>query len=318
MPLSFIYRFGGRRLVSSFPLIDLENCNKQQGASSDLPINIELSRDTAIPSKLMSQESFLWNDSNSILSVYKLDRVFVVDFPNLARFSVNPYTSEIVINSHTDETTLSHLLLDQVLPRLLAFSGEIILHGGAVVLHDIGAIAFLGESGHGKSSMTTSFVQNGAELLSDDAVKLDIKSEPPSLSGLYPSLRLWPNALDGLNVKSAETSDMAHYSTKRRVSTPSSPAKTLTHSLNTVFLLQMGENDSDIQLLPFSDRDLMLTLIEGSFRLDPTDKIRGQAFFKQIDDAKSRIKGYSLIYPRGYEYLPTVYTAVVSHLRENA
>ena len=315
MPPNLIYEFGGLALESSVPLLGEKL--KTESINTSV-ISITEGEAYYPPERLISKSTFLWADPLKTFSVYFRNECYGLHFPNLASFSIDPAKSHITVYSDTDQATLSHLLLDQVLPRVLAHNGEIILHAGAVSIDGV-SFAFIGQSGHGKSSMTASFVQNGAEILSDDALKLDLKSEPPSISGLYPSLRLWPQALDGLNVEHEQTSIMAHYSTKRRITMSSSgtPKKT-THTLNKVFLLQMNEIQSDIQIQPLSDRELMLALVECSFRLDPTDQIRGQRYFKQIDKAKDKIKGYKLTYPRGYEYLPAVRSAIISHLKEVA
>jgi len=272
--------------------------------------------DTPIPpEQFTSQDSFVWTDPNATLSVHKNGSVYTLVFPELAVFSIEPDTAQIHIYSSTDEATLSHLLLDQVLPRFLAWSGEIVIHAGAIETDGYG-IAFLGESGHGKSSMTAGFLQAGGRVLSDDAITVTQRSEGIYMAGLYPCLRLWPRAVEGLSFSSSQTSNMAHYSTKRRVYIDDAVVSHDPVKLGALYSLQMGEGDSDISFEPLSQREVMMVLIEGSFRLDPTAHPQGQEFFTQIDGIKNCIKGYRLYYPKGYVHLPAVRAAIIAHVKE--
>ena len=316
MPQDFVYEFGGRALRSSFALDGLP-LREALFLESGLPtISVSMGDGHIPPVGFTSKECFVWTDPNATLSVHKRGEIYALIFPDLAVFTLDPAAAHVQVYTHTDDATLSHLLLDQVLPRLLAWSGETVIHAGAVISDGFG-IAFLGESGHGKSSMTASFVKSGAQLLSDDAITLRLTPDGVFAAGLYPSLRLWPRALEGLSVAESETSDMAHYSTKRRVRVDEAALKD-PQRLDAIFHLNMGEPNSDISFTPLSQRDIMMALIEGSFRLDPTAQPQGQHFFKQIDALKNHIKGHRLCYPRGYEHLPAVRAAITAHLKETA
>ena len=56
---------------------------------------------------------------------------------------------------------LRHLLLNQIIPRYLATNGRLILHASAVTLENGKTIAFLGNSGFGKSTLVSSFHRHG-------------------------------------------------------------------------------------------------------------------------------------------------------------
>jgi hypothetical protein len=313
---NFAYEYGGRNLRSDFALSGLRPLKALCAAEPPKVIYVGKGETPTPPAELMSMSSQVWTGPNETLSVHKSGDLYGLIFPDLAVFTIHPDKARIRVYAGTDGATLSHLLLDQVLPRLLAWSGEIVIHAGAIVSDGFCA-AFVGESGHGKSSMTAGFIQSGAQLLSDDAVHLCLAPDGVSAAGLYPSLRLWPHALDGLCVANSQTSEMAHYSTKRRVDISETTAITHPHKVNALFQLDMGKADSDISITPLSQREVMMALIAGSFRLDPTAQPQGQAFFKQIDLIKNRITGYRLCYPRGYERLPAVRAAIHAHMKES-
>ena len=59
---------------------------------------------------------------------------FILRFPGMADFSVSADGREIGCypQSATGQETLTHLLLDQVIPLVLSQQGELVLHGSAV------------------------------------------------------------------------------------------------------------------------------------------------------------------------------------------
>ncbi len=69
-------------------------------------------------------------------------------------------------------------LIGQVLPLAALVSGLEILHASAVVI-DGRAVAFVGPSGAGKTSLALELCRNGAEFLADDVLALEPKGSTP-------------------------------------------------------------------------------------------------------------------------------------------
>ena len=84
------------------------------------------------------------------------------------------------------DETATHMLLDQVIPRVLGLQGRVLIHGSAVASPEGRACAFVGMSGRGKSTLAASFYRDGWRMLADDCIQLDI--EDGSVLGLaaYP------------------------------------------------------------------------------------------------------------------------------------
>lgn len=78
------------------------------------------------------------------------------------------------------------LFRGNVLALILALSGECALHAGAVGINGA-ALAFLGGSGMGKSTLTALFCSRGADLIADDLLRLQKDG---------PGFRCWPGAGD--------------------------------------------------------------------------------------------------------------------------
>ncbi|MEZ5503158.1 MAG: hypothetical protein R3E50_11120 [Halioglobus sp.] len=68
------------------------------------------------------------------------------------------------------EQVVRQLPQGQVIPRYLAHTGELLLHASAVILPNGRTVAFLGESGQGKSTLAYYCYRNGAHIIDDDCV----------------------------------------------------------------------------------------------------------------------------------------------------
>jgi len=84
--------------------------------------------------------------------------------PALTRLTVHPVAG-------VDTSLLSVLVAGTALALLLTLRGEPVLHASAVQV-DQGALAFIGGSGMGKSTMATLFCARGGLLITDDLLRL--------------------------------------------------------------------------------------------------------------------------------------------------
>lgn len=110
------------------------------------------------------------------LSCAKFAGGYALQFADLADFYIDHAGREITCHPvakrgpHLPET-LSHLLLDHVLPLVLNVRGQDALHATSI-LTPYGVCAFTGASGTGKSTLAASFHLAGAPILSDDCLVL--------------------------------------------------------------------------------------------------------------------------------------------------
>jgi hypothetical protein len=91
------------------------------------------------------------------------------------------------------DTPIEHLLLDQVVPLALAQQGHLLLHASAVHVPGVGALAILGRSRRGKSTLAAALARHAA-VLADDCVRVDRHSGQFQAVPSYPGLRLWSDA----------------------------------------------------------------------------------------------------------------------------
>jgi hypothetical protein len=89
----------------------------------------------------------------------------------------------------TDQALLSVIAGGTLLAFVLALRGETVLHASAVQVGDV-ALGFVGASGMGKSTTATLMCADGAQLITDDLLRLDLSRTPPTCSLGATELRL--------------------------------------------------------------------------------------------------------------------------------
>lgn len=88
------------------------------------------------------------------------------------------------------------------------------LHGSAVVV-DHKAYAFVGHSGHGKSTLASALLQRGYRLLTDDVIAVTLDEQNmPLVTPAYPQQKLWQESLDAFGMNSVEYRPLADRETK--------------------------------------------------------------------------------------------------------
>jgi hypothetical protein len=240
---------------------------------------------------------------------------FLLRFPGLADFAISPDGSQIGIWSAADgsEETLRHLLLDQVLPRLLAHQGRLMLHAGAVCI-DEQAVIFMGQTGWGKSTLTASFHAAGYPLLSDDGLLLIPQVARTLALPTYPSLRLWPESVAGLYAQTPPLAPMAHYSSKQRVLV--ADGQEMDHRplpVAAIYLLAAPDPDVDnISVSRLSARDAWLEIVRNVFQFDVSDRQRVMRLLDAAGDIAQHLPAFRLTYPRDHALLPQVRAAILA------
>jgi len=217
-----------------------------------------------------------WTDANGAVWT-RLARVgagHLLRFPRLADFAISRDQSRVRMWARpgTPVETLRHLFLNQVWPLVLAARGALVLHASAVET-PAGAIAFLGATGLGKSTLAASFAASGAALVTDDCLRVEVGGGRPRAVPSHPSVRLWPATARRLADVPAAAGRVAHYTGKLRL-----PAATrLPFARRPVRLVKAYVLDPPSRartggaaaaITPLSGRDALAALIGHLYRLD--------------------------------------------------
>ena len=129
--------------------------------------------------------------------VTAVNGALVLVVPDIARFRISGGNT-IVVDAErgTPERNVRLFLLGSAFGALLHQRGLLPLHANAVEI-DGKAIAFMGASGEGKSTLAAWFHDRGFRVVADDVCVVSIKQDgrPYALPGLA-RLRLWQDALE--------------------------------------------------------------------------------------------------------------------------
>jgi len=258
-------------------------------------------------------------DGSEWLSMGKRGADFILRFAEMADFVISSDHRRIDCYPLPDTPieTIRHLFLDQVFPHLLRSHDRLALHAGAVVINGE-AVAFLGESGQGKSTLCASFCHRGSQLIGDDRLLLKKENKKIFCLPSYPGVRLWDQSVSALFIEPL-VSPVSHYSRKHRLSTRDNniPFVTEPIPLKKIYLLSplkpSGDEDQ-IVVTPVAPNEAFRLLLAAAFRLnvDDHDEIRDE--FNLISHILNSVRISRLSFPHEFAALPRVHQAIYADL----
>jgi hypothetical protein len=122
------------------------------------------------------------------------DGWYEIEFTERATFAVIGDRIVLRADRTADPDLIVHLLLDHVLPRVVALRGDLMLHAAGAVGPSGDAHVLLGETGAGKSTLAAMLAAQGWGLLDDDGVRVTaVDGRFHAVPG-YATVRLMPAA----------------------------------------------------------------------------------------------------------------------------
>jgi hypothetical protein len=228
------------------------------------------------------------------LSLARTELGLLLRFPGLADFLLSPDLSLLQAwpSPDTETATLRHLLLDQVLPRVLAHRGELVLHAGAVNV-------------------------DGYPLLGDEGLVVRMEDGVPWAQATYPALRLSPASAHALFPSRSPGTPVAQNSDKQRVDLGEEGTRGPL-GLGAVYVLRSQGPDAregGVKSAAMTVRDACMALTRHSFLLDPTDVGRATPLLDLAAALAAECPVLTLSYPRTFDSLPWVRAHILSYLR---
>ncbi|MFC1688478.1 hypothetical protein ACFL07_02310 [Pseudomonadota bacterium] len=258
-------------------------------------------------------------DGGTMIAAAKFEDEYLLRFPGLADFHLSPSKSAIRVlpAGGVDESTLAHLLLDQVIPRWQSHRGHLVVHASSVELPSGVIVGFLGSSGSGKSTLASSFFASGARMVSDDCLMLELQNKVVYAVPPYSGLRLWEDSRNRLFPSKTGFETMAHYTSKQQMilQTGGVDGSVFSLPLKALFLLDRAEGPlaaDDIYIEPEASGSFSAAaLIESIFALDLSRGAEVQQNFQRVGEIVcSSLLVFRLSYPRSYGLLPRVREAI--------
>ncbi|AFZ00937.1 Hpr(Ser) kinase/phosphatase [Calothrix sp. PCC 6303] len=160
-----------------------------------------------------------------------------------------------------EEDILHPLILGPIFAILLRQRGLLALHASCVVI-DNGAVAFLGYSGWGKSTLANAFYNQGYSLLTDDVMAIQVGAKDVITFPGYPYVRLLPDSAASLGYE-FEKLDFIHTGALKRnnILTQGFPEKPL--PLKRVYVLEnIGRSHNQIE--PIQPQEAFVEMLRHS------------------------------------------------------
>ncbi len=259
-------------------------------------------------------------DGEPWLSVGTVERGHLLRFAGLADFLVlaDGKTIRCYPRAGVAIWRLRQLFLKQVVSRVLHGRLGVVLHASAVIVSG-GAVAFLGESGWGKSTLAASFCRDGYALLADDGLFLKEVAEELFAIPSRLSLSLWPDAAEEIFPHERREPGETAYVQKQMFA--SAPIR-LPDNEDGVPLLRAyvfsppgaSSDDSGITFIPQSAREAFEELVKYVFRLDIHSTRALKREFGCLSRLVDEVSFYRLSFPRRFSALPRVRDAILEHL----
>jgi len=208
--------------------------------------------------------------------------------------------------------TVDHLYLNQVLPLALSRQFHLVLHGSAIEVGKF-AVAFLGLSGYGKSTLAASFSTSGHRFLTDDGLQLEKTDGTYLVKPSHPSIRLWEDSRQALIPGTTAAAPPVDYTPKSRLLAGDTVAYCeVARPLRCMYFLGDGNADT-VSIEPVSGRDAVIELVRHTFLLDVEEREMLRHHFGQLTELARVPMFFRLDYPRQYQILAQVREAVLRH-----
>jgi len=248
-----------------------------------------------------------------------IDEGFILRFPGMADFQISADQRTVCCTAEPEipTYTIRHLLIDQVIPRILGQRGSLVVHGSAVAVEGK-AVVFVGESGLGKSTLAAYLHLQGHPLLTDDCLEVTGIGTPDiTITPNYAGARLFDDSTAQLAAKLPKQ-QVAHYSSKKRVALGSDDVSR-GWPLAALFFLAARTDDPapTIEATEILGMQRIMKLVQCSFGLYAgSDNELHSHFLKQGELANSPVPFLELQYPRHYDQLSRVSQHILSTLLE--
>lgn len=177
--------------------------------------------------------------------------------PGVGKFLIR-HGKEILIDQepNIDAKILSPCILGSAMSVLLQQRGFLVLHASCVVINN-SAVAFLGNSGEGKSTICSAFHTCGHKILTDDVMAVRIEQDGIWVVPSIPEIKLRSDSAALMNYREGTLSPI-HPLTKKVVHQIQSGFLTQPVPLKQIYVLAKGEQN---QIQPLSSQNAFIELV---------------------------------------------------------
>lgn len=245
---------------------------------------------------------------------YRTRQGYLLRFPELADFEVSQQGDCVTswAAPNVPDESVEQLYLNQVLPLALSRRGRLVFHASAVEIGGV-AVAFMGASGMGKSTLAASFATHGCRFLTDDGLVLDESEGAVFVAPSHPSIRLWDDSREAVIGAAMQAAPAPHFTTKGRFLAGDDMAFCAERRpLGSIYLLADPPQDSlSIEGVP--GREAWIELVKHSFLIDIGERALLAEHFERLSSLLNHARCFRMGFPRRYEELTRVREAIHAH-----
>ena len=265
--------------------------------------------------KLTVEPFHRWlTDEGEIVTIFhRVSNGYILRFPERADFTID-LDKKVVIcvpAPQASKQIITAIYYNQVMPLVRSHEGELVFHASAAAV-DGAALAFLGPSGRGKSTLVAGFARAGHPFLTDDGLWLEKNSAPPMVLPNQAFVRLWPDS-EAEILNDASVNPDEEWREKCLIQAGDLlPFQNKAIPLKAIYVLLEGDSE-EVSIQDLKPAEALLKLVEHSFLLDVEDMARVRTHFDMVAVLANSIQCFSLAYPRHYPHLANVVRQIVDH-----
>ena len=298
------YYWAGLRIVSEIALPSLMACAHQIGSSVSI-------RRARLPETLSSVTAVFpegqCNESELLFNI-----------PDAARYLIRS-GSEILVDqaANSNPGDVAAFLLGTAFGVLCHQRGTNPLHGSAIDIVD-GCVAFVGDSGAGKSTMVAALASRGHQVISDDLCVFEASEQGVRVWPGLNRLRLWEDALAALDCDQPGIEREFRGLNKYLVPTqpirnPQNPRR-----LQRVYQLAAAADGDPTTITRLQGAATVEVLMQNIYRVAIAERMGRKAnLFVACAAAAQEVPVYRLSRPLGFQILPDVLKVLEEHLHES-
>ena len=299
MKRMFIYSAYGLQIRSFMPLPEL-----LPAADSQWDISIEIGSAECIPPEVLDKQGYLKVTPTQS----------VIYLPGLVTFLVCEGVRILVdVAPDADEDLVRSYLVGTVMGILLYQRGLSVLHASAVEM-DGYAVAFMGQSGQGKSSIAAALQAYGHQLCNDDVTPVGLNGDLAIAYPGFPQMKLTSESASALGYSPASLFELNSLEEKRGYRVIDRFTQTPI-PLRCVYVLERGDDRQVTS--PLSSSEALMELVHQSW---PTrlGQPGGSNHFLQCCELVKKVPFYRLHRSDCLSDLPDLAQFVKDHLDQQA
>lgn len=261
------------------------------------------------------ESRYLTDDGEPQMRLYRLGNLHVFRQVGLADYYV--WSDRIVCHQHDQEATdvVELTFLSLLTGFWLESRGTVVLHASAVSVNGW-AVVFLATNRGGKTSLSTSLMQAGHPLLTDDFLAVSLSDDATVAHPGFPQMRMWPDLANHFLGGHAHLPLVVPETEKRRVPVGDEAFGvfcTEDRPLSRLYLpARVDDSQTPIGVEPIPPQQALIELVRESFLSTVLEKAGlHRERFARLVSLVGHIPMARLVYPSGLDRLPEVRQAIL-------